>query len=338
MSRTGVEDKPTWRSIPADVRAQVAQTLGAEVTRATRIWGGYGPSPTFRLTLADGRRAFFKGCGPGVTDFLRDVVLTEERVYRELEPYISPWAPQLLGAFHDGGWHVLLLEDVGPKTAPPWTPALTRRVLQAYAEYHAASIGAALPAWLPRFCETEADVSWRRILSETDDWREIAALVGPQSAEARRWLLDLEPTLAPLLARLPTLRGPMALLHLDTRSDNLRLTDGQLRLFDWPAVEVGPVEFDVVAFAQSITVEGGPQPEECLEWYGAELRPDLVDVALAWCVAFFALRAWQPPIPGLPRLRGFQRRQLSVLLNWAARRWNLPAPHWTAALLADTQD
>ena len=50
-----------------------------------------------------------------------------------------------------------------------------------------------------------------------------------------------------------------ALLHFDTRSDNLRLqSGGRLRLFDWPYASLGPPELDVAAFAQSITCEGGP--------------------------------------------------------------------------------
>ena len=49
MSRTGIEAKPLWRSLPPEVRRRTAETLGAEIVRATRIWGGYSPSPTFRL-------------------------------------------------------------------------------------------------------------------------------------------------------------------------------------------------------------------------------------------------------------------------------------------------
>ena len=60
MSRTGVEAKIPWRQVPKAVRQQVEAALGARVVRAARIWGGYSPAPTFRLALADGRRAFFK--------------------------------------------------------------------------------------------------------------------------------------------------------------------------------------------------------------------------------------------------------------------------------------
>jgi hypothetical protein len=332
MSRTGIEAKPPWRSLPPDVRRRAAEALGAEIVRAARIWGGYSPSPTFRLKLANGQRAFFKGCGPGASAFMRHVILTEQRVYTELAPFIAPWAPQLYGAFQEGAWHALLLEDLGPKTAPPWTPALTRQAMRAYAGFHQASLGAELPAWLPRFSDEDGRITWQSIVEQTDDLRDVTALAGTCSDDALRWLRLAEPLFTRLLASAPQIPGPHALLHFDTRSDNLRLQGGRLRLFDWPAVEVGAVEIDVVAFAQSIAVEGGPQPEQCIAWYGAPLRPDVVDVALAWLIGFFALRAWQPEIPGLPRLRPFQRKQLATLLNWSARRFHLPTPTWTAAL------
>ncbi len=59
MSRSGVEKKPPWRALPADLRRQVELTLDSPLKRAARIWGGYGPTPTFRLSLANGRRAFY---------------------------------------------------------------------------------------------------------------------------------------------------------------------------------------------------------------------------------------------------------------------------------------
>lgn len=337
MSRTGVEAKPTWQSLPLELRARVTQALGSDIVRAARVWGGYSPSPTFRLKLANGQRAFFKASGPGATAFMRHVIEMEERVYTELGAFISPWAPQLLGVVHEAGWRALLLEDVGPKSAPPWTPALTRQVMRAFADYHAATLGASLPEWIPRFAETDAQVTWESIAEESDGLACVAALVGAEANEALRWFRQAEPLFSRLLKNAPTIPGPDALIHGDTRSDNLRLQHGQLRLFDWPAVSVGPVEVDVVAFAQSITVEGGPTPEQCLAWYGAPLRQDVLDVALIWCVAFFAARVWLPPIDGLPRLRPFQRQQLAVLLDWSARRFHLPAPTWTAALWAPSE-
>jgi hypothetical protein len=116
----------------------------------------------------------------------------------------------------------------------------------------------------------------------------------------------------------------------------LRFTGGRLSLFDWPSVEVGRPEFDVVAFAQSIAVEGGPGPEQFVDWYGERLalRGDALDAGVAWLAGFFADLAWRPAIPGLPRLRRFQRQQLAVMLAWTSRRLHLPEPTWVSELTA----
>jgi len=154
------------------------------------------------------------------------------------------------------------------------------------------------------------------------------------AAAARGWLRDALPLLSDPADAAADLPGPYALLHSDTRSDNLRFTRGRLSLFDWPFAEAGRPELDLAAFAQSVIVEGGVGSEQFVAWYGERLapRPDALDAAVAWLAAFFADLAWRPDIPGLPRLRRFQRQQLGVLLPWAARRLRLPEPGWASSL------
>src|SRR2546427_7805096 len=150
MSRTGVEAKPPWKRVPKAVRQQVEAALGAPVVRAARIWGGYTPSPTYRLVLADGRRAFFKGTYQASNAVAKSALVYEERVYRELGPWIGRWMPQWYASLHHADWHGLLLEDLGPKSVPPWTPARTRAITRALAAFHRSSIGSQPPAWLSR--------------------------------------------------------------------------------------------------------------------------------------------------------------------------------------------
>ena len=150
MSRTGVEAKPAWRSVPVSVRQEVGLTLGAEVTRAMRVYGGFSATPTFRLRLSDGRRAFFKAASAESTEFAHEAHTREERVYRELHPFIAKWSPALYGAFEIDGWRVMLLEDLGPKTAPPWKPAVLRAVTRAFGDFHCENQGADFPDWLGR--------------------------------------------------------------------------------------------------------------------------------------------------------------------------------------------
>jgi hypothetical protein len=230
---------------------------------------------------------------------------------------------------------VLLLEDVGPQRVPPWAPLTTRRIAHAYADFHTATLDKKdLPPWLPRSEKSLKRVTWSRVATESDGLHMVAALARGHSEEALGWLQAALPLLSRLADTAADLPGPYALLHGDTRPDNLRFTRGRLFLFDWPSAEVGRPEFDVVAFAQSVTVEGGVAPEQVVVWYGERLvlRPDALDAAVTWLAAFFADLAWRPDIPGLPRLRRFQRQQLSVVLAWLARRLHLPEPTWVAAI------
>ncbi|HVC35756.1 MAG TPA: hypothetical protein VNL16_19785 [Chloroflexota bacterium] len=335
MSRTGVEPKPRWETVPRAVRREVESRLGAEVRRGNRVWGGYGPSPTYRLRLADGRGVFFKAVAPMSNDFIRAAHAQEEQVYRELSALIADWAPAFLGSFACASWEVILLEDLGPKSAPPWSPGLVRRVAYALADFHQATRGVALPAWLPgpkRHLLTPARLwEWTR---QESDFQALANLAGERSDEARRWLESALPALRRASRTLAEVGGESVLLHRDVRSDNLRWVAGRLRLLDWPHAGVGPAEADAVEFAQSVTVEGGIAPETVLGWYAerALVRPEALDGVVAALAGFFAEAAPQPDIPGLPRLRPFQRRQLQVTLAWASRRLGLDEPTWLAAI------
>jgi hypothetical protein len=313
------------------VRRAVREALGADVARAARVWGGYSPAPTFRLRLVDGRRAFVKAVGPADNDFAQAAFSREARFYAELSDLIAPWAPDLLGAFEHGGWRGLLLEDLGPKSVPPWSVAAARGIARAYAEFHLATADVALPEWAPppaTYLHREAR-GWTTLV-ERDEMEQVAGLAGERAGEAKAWLRDAVSALAEASRRLVEIEPPYALLHGDTRSDNLRWRDGRLYLFDWPHAGAGPAEWDLAAFAQSIPIEGGPEPEQFVAWYAerAPVRNDALDASVVGVAGFFAGLAWQPEIPGLPRLRPFQRAQLRVSLAWAARRLRLPNPAW----------
>lgn len=339
MTRAGAEAKPPWQRVPRAVRERTAEMLAAPVARATRIYGGYAPSATFRLALADGRRAFFKGVYRLAPESpVRWVLDREERVYRRLGSFISPWAPDFYGAFEEGDWHVLLLEDLGPATVPPWSEVKARTACRAFGAFHRSTFGQPLPRWLPRVgVWATFGLGWQRLLDAPNGPAHLASLAGPRAAEAHAWIEAHLPALHDASRAFVRIRPPYALLHLDTRSDNVRVFPSAavpLRLFDWPFACGGPPEFDCAAFAQSVACEGGPEPEALTRWYAAE-QPIRGDV-LAWSVAavagFFAANAWKPDLAGLPRLRSIQRCQLRASLAWASRLLALPEPAWLASI------
>jgi thiamine kinase-like enzyme len=335
MSRIGAEPKPVWRSVPAVVRGRVAEVAGARVRRAMRVWGGYAPSPTFRLILDGGGRLIFKGVSPASNAHMLRALEDEERVYRELTRWISPWAPAFHGSFKVAGWHVLLLEDAGRAGVPPWSRSAIQRAMRGYAEFHRHSLGQDLPPWLSRTRHHADARTWTDLAAQPGGLARLAGLAGARADEAREWTQAALPRLQSTAEALIGVTPPYALLHLDTRSDNLRLQPGgRLRLFDWPYVCAGPPELDVAFFAQTITCEGGPDPDEVLEPYARhiQVRDAVMESAVAAVAGYFAVQAWQPPIPGLPRVRSIQRRQLKTSLAWSARRLGLSAPDWLSAV------
>ncbi|CAN5459851.1 hypothetical protein BH10CHL1_BH10CHL1_43170 [soil metagenome] len=330
MSRTGIEAKLPWKQIPKAVRQQVDLALGVPVARATRIWGGYSPTPTYRLALTDGRSAFFKATYQATNPFAINALRYEVQIYRELGDLLAPWTPRLYATFEADDWRVLLLEDLGPKSVPPWTPGKARAIAHALAAFHHSSLGAALPTWLVRPDERVPRENWSQVAQESQEFQQLAALIPDSAPQVLAWFRMITPSIEALLESSILATGPYALLHGDLRSDNLRFNQGRLYLFDWPAITVGRPEWDMVAFVQTIAVEGGPAPEQIMQWYTERfpVQPAAIDSALAWWLTFFASRAWRPEIPELPRLRRFQRQQLGTLLLWAARQWALPRPIW----------
>jgi hypothetical protein len=326
------EDKPIWSAVPAPVRDLTEQMIGARIVRATRAFGGYGPSATFVLRLDDGRKAFFKGVYPlPEGSAVRWALDEEERVYTQLADEITPWAPAYYGSLRLEGWHAMLIESVPGARMPPWTPLQAQRAARSYAEFHAQTVDAELPEWLERTQHLEFVGFWTQIATDQEASARLSALCPTPSLrrDAALWITANAPRLIEAERRLLTAER-FALLHFDTRSDNVRLDGDLLRLFDWPWACVGPPEFDVGAFAQSMAGEGGPDPEQVIAWYSAVLPLDdaVLTASVTGISGYFADRGSSPELPGLPRLRSVQRRQLKASLGWAASRLHLPEPTW----------
>ena len=303
------------------------------MVRATRAFGGYAPSATFRIVLDDGRRLFVKGVYPTRHAGIVWGLEAEERVYRRCERFMRPWAPRYFGGIKADGWHAIVLEDLGRETMPPWTAEQATACARSFAEFHLGTHGNPLPAWLSRVDHHEFASTWTG-LADSGDVARLASLARARSTEASGWLDRAIPVLRRAAEGLGRVEPPFAFVHFDTRSDNVRLQGELLRIFDWNFACVGPPEFDAAAFAQSITAEGGPEPERFVSDYEAvlRLRPDALGASIAGIAGYFALRAWRDAAPGLPRLRSVQRRQLKASLAWAARHLGLPEPGWLSAV------
>jgi hypothetical protein len=127
------------------------------------------------------------------------------------------------------------------------------------------------------------------------------------------------------------LGGPESWVHQDIRSDNLIFSNEPLpRIVDWPYLAFGSTLMDVAFFLPSVAGEGGPAPATGLKLYEQTMgttfgRNDVIAAAAA-VSGFFAVRAGEPDIAQLPRLRWVQRLQLYPALAWTCTLLGISMP------------
>ncbi len=325
------EPKPYWRDAPLELRKQIEEKVASSIRRATRVFGGYGPSATFRFFLEDGRTIFAKGAGLGSIEGNWRVLPSEEAVYRNVTA-IAPISPRYLGSVSVEGWHLLLLEDLGnAKRVPPWSEDLALQSMRDIAAFHVRGLSEA--GKVGAMDSKGLTDNWLNIKNNSDERDYFLGLFQEKRSEAEAWLDAVIDVLIPIEAELMRPDQPWGVIHADIRSDNLRFRDGTLVLFDWALACWGPLIFDVVFFFPTIEGEGGPTAERLLPEYKKVMASHGIDfpvfaeqsVAVA-AAGYFASRAGKPPIPQLPRLRYIQRLQLGPALRWMSKLLELPYP------------
>lgn len=305
-----------WSAVPAHVRAAVEGELGSAVVQATSQPGGFSPGVAARLRLADGREVFAKAAGPAPNPGVPAIHRREAAVVAALPP-AAP-APRLHFVHDDqaSGWIVLVFAAVaGRQPAQPWHADELGRVRDALAELSAALTPSPLaPPVVPRASAEfgERLCGWGLLLAE-----------GPQArGRLDPWSARHLEALAALEAGAPAAVDGETLLHFDVRADNLLLTPERVWLVDWPLACVGAAWVDVLFFAPSVAMQGGPPPDALLMGHPAARAADpaALTAAVAAVAGFFTQRALQPPPPGLPTVRAFQAAQGAVARAWLAQR------------------
>ena len=152
---------------------------------------------------------------------------------------------------------------------------------------------------------------------EFNGWQETAAS-GSAPAGLDPWCVRNLDGLADLESRWVDAASGDTLLHLDLRADNMLVADDRVWLVDWPWAARGAPAFDLVAFAPSVAMQGGPEPRDLLAMsrYGRQADPDAVTVLAATITGYFLTHALRAPDPGLPTVRAFQAAQGAVALRW----------------------
>ncbi|HET9675095.1 MAG TPA: aminoglycoside phosphotransferase family protein [Gaiellaceae bacterium] len=300
-------ERRAWSELPGRVLAELERMLGSTVQATASQPSGFSPGIAVRVVLRDGRRAFVKAVGPEPNPDSPALHRRELEVMSAL-PVDSP-VPRLIGGVDEGegGWVALALEDVDAQhPAEPWRSDELERVVS--------GAHALVEALTPSPLDTPQVGT--RLAESINSWHLVDSTEHLDTWSQRRLedLVELEATAADVAGE--------TLLHLDIRADNLLLTDADVYFVDWPHAYVGPAWVDAVAFAPSVTMQGGPEPETLFaRWPGAaDADPDEVTAVVASIAGFFTYRAQLPSPPGLPTLRAFQAAQGEVARRWLAER------------------
>ena len=310
-----------WQDMPEPTRTAIEGVCGAAVIEARTQPGGFSPGAAARVRCEDGSRWFVKAAAAELGAEAPRMHRQEAKVLADLDPLIVAGhlpVPRLRGTAEHGPWFALVVDDVdGRQPVVPWRDHeldLVLAALDRLAEALTPAPAAIMPT-APAIAESlGADFTgWRTLAGTSGDDR-----LDPWSRARLTGLAELEATWA-------THAAGDTLLHADIRADNLLLTgesvagDGVM-VVDWPHACCGAAFVDLVCFAPSVAIQGGPAPAELLarSRAGRNVSPESLAAVVCALAGYFTERSLRPPPPGLPTVRQFQAAQGEVTRRWLA--------------------
>lgn len=310
-----------WQDVPESARAAIEGVCGAAVIEARTQPGGFSPGLAARVRCADGARWFVKAASAELNPDAPRLHRQEAMVLADLDPLILAGhlpVPRLRGTVEHGPWFALVVDDVdGRQPAVPWRDHELGLVLAALDRLAEAltPAPATVTATVPAIAEyLGADFS---------GWRALARTPGDDRLDP--WSRARVAELAALEATWAAHAAGDTLLHADIRADNLLITGkgvagDRVMVVDWPHACRGAAFVDLVAFAPSVAMQGGPGPAELLARSRAGRNVSRESLAAVVCAVagYFTERSLQPPPPGLPTVRQFQAAQGEVTRRWLA--------------------
>jgi aminoglycoside phosphotransferase (APT) family kinase protein len=307
--------------MPERVQQAFEQWTGSRVLSAASQASGFSPGIAARLRLADGRSLFVKAAGPIPNAEAPAIHRREGHIVAALPTHVP--VPRLRWSYDDAesGWVVLAFDDVrGRHPTQPWRLDELERVLAVLSNLAERLTPSPLPAG-------EVLSASEMVATRICGWQQLRSEAAGQSPALDAWSRAHLEALADLEASAPAAVSGETLLHFDVRADNILLEADNVWFFDWPHACVGAAWLDVVGFAPSVAMQGGPKPEEVFARYsGARTAdPGAVTAGLAAVAGYFTYQALQPPPPGLATLRAFQAAQGVIARTWLAQRTG-----WTA--------
>lgn len=303
-----------WESLPAGIQAGIERICGAAVIHADSQPGGFSPGVAARLTCNDHSRWFVKAVSAKANPDSPGMHRREAEVLRAIDPLIAAGrlaAPRLRGTLDKPPWVALVLDDIeGDHPALPWRNAELAEVL--------ATLDGLTEALTP---SPIAITSLAEQFGEMfTGWQQLASSRARGTGRLDSWSIANLDLLVELERAWPAHAAGDTLVHADIRADNILLTSGGPVVFDWPHACVGAAFSDLVFFAPSVAMQGGPEPGELLTMTkaGRAASRDAVMTTVCALAGFFTERSLARPPAGIPTVREFQAAQGAIARRWLA--------------------
>jgi hypothetical protein len=305
-----------YDDLPAPVRAWADDALGGHVVSATTQVGGFSAGVAARLRTDSGRTAFVKAVDDAVNVQTPELFRHEIAVL-EVLPDVE-YRASLRASYDDGTWVALLLDDVDGRH-----PDL-------HDDVDVASVEAAIVAQARELTPDPVRLDVPDMAHATARWhRRVVRELDRDPTQFPGWFVAESDALLARLTSLPDRMPADSWVHLDIRDDNLLVrVDGSAVILDWGMSRSGPSWLDQVLLAVH-RVDRPVFDEMAADVVtfgtstgrGAALQEDITDLVLALGSSLASLR--DRPMPGLPAIDEFRRREQARLLDGARRRLGL---------------
>lgn len=296
-----------WIDLPSDLRDRIEGIAGARFVSATTQTGGFSTGVAARVAFEGGVRLFVKAV-PAASDGTHGLYAREADILRTLPGGLP--AAHLVDAFTQGGWFVLVIEDVdGRHPESSADSADTVHVLDAIADLASIAADPSLPSLSDELQEDAG--SWHRL--ETDGLLE----------GTTPWCIANVATLQRLASSVGGATAGDRLVHADLRADNILIdASGRARLLDWPWAARGAGWEDALLYLLDLLVTDPAAPVDGLlehpVFSASSARQQ--DALLAAVAGSWFEKCRLPAPAGMTTLRAFQRREALTAVAWLERR------------------
>jgi len=291
-------ERPEWQDTPEAVRTEVEFLLGAPVLTAITPPGGHSSHLAARLEIADGRRVFVKSAP--LSSGFADTNRAEAAITLAL-PEHAP-APGLLAAAETAGWFTAVYTDV-PGSHPdlgPGSPDLGA-VFTAFTQVAQLPVSDTLQGALRGTAAVE-------MAGYLHGWQELEQ---NRPADLDSWAVRHLGELASLERERPRAIDGTALLHSDTRADNMLGADGRVVLIDWAHALTGAAWLDMACLAPQMILAGWKPADALAEVFSQPVLTgaDRGDVLRFWTglTGYWQRAGRLDAPPKAPGLRPYQQ-------------------------------